>query len=166
ATGLDMGTEPLQVARLHALESALKINYIQSTVEDHAETHPEQYDVITCMEMLEHVPDPASIISACASLLKPGGVLFASTMTRTPQSWLLAIFMTEYVMKMLPRGTHDFNRFIRPSELLHWADQNELICDNISGFHYNPLSNHFSVNQRISANYILCLRKPMPQPNK
>lgn len=106
-TGLDMGTEPLQVARLHALETGVKLDYVQETVESHAEAHPQHYDVVTCMEMLEHVPDPASVIRACARLVKPGGHVFFSTINRNTKSWLMAVVGAEYILRMVPKGTHD-----------------------------------------------------------
>lgn len=117
-TGLDMGYEPLQVARLHALETGVKLEYVQETVENHAQQHPQHYDVVTCMEMLEHVPDPASVVRACAQLVKPGGHVFFSTINRNTKSWLMAVVGAEYLLKMVPKGTHDAKKFIRPSELI------------------------------------------------
>lgn len=122
-SGLDMGTEPLHIAHLHALESGLKIDYVQQTVEDHATQFAGQYDVVTCMEMLEHVPDPRSVVHACARLVKPGGEVFFSTINRNSKAWLLAIIGAEYVLRMLPRGTHDIKKFIRPGELIGWTDE-------------------------------------------
>ena len=119
-TGLDMGAEPLQVARLHALESGIQVDYVQETVEEHAAKHPQQYDVVTCMEMLEHVPDPQSVVHACARLVKPGGQVFFSTINRNGKAWLMAVVGAEYVMKMVPKGTHDVKKFIKPAELLGW----------------------------------------------
>ena len=120
-TGLDMGAEPLQVARLHALESGMNVTYVQETVESHAQANPQRYDVVTCMEMLEHVPDPASVVRACAQLVKPGGHVFFSPSTATPKR-LMAVIGAEYVLKMVPQGTHDHKKFIRPSELIGWVD--------------------------------------------
>ncbi|WP_297207594.1 bifunctional 2-polyprenyl-6-hydroxyphenol methylase/3-demethylubiquinol 3-O-methyltransferase UbiG [uncultured Pluralibacter sp.] len=154
-TGLDMGAEPLQVARLHALESGIKVEYVQETVEDHADAHPQQYDVVTCMEMLEHVPDPASVVRACALLVKPGGQVFFSTINRNPKAWLLAVFGAEYVMKMVPKGTHDVKKFIKPSELLGWVDDTVLREQHITGLHYNLLTNSFKLGPGVDVNYML-----------
>lgn len=154
-TGLDMGSEPLQVARLHALESGLQVNYLQQTVEEHAEAHSGQYDVVTCMEMLEHVPDPESIIQACARLVKPGGHVFFSTLNRNPKSFLLAIVGAEYLLRMVPKGTHDFNKFIRPSELLGWIDNTGLREQDLMGITFNPLLNQFSLRPDIDVNYMV-----------
>ncbi|NIF22963.1 bifunctional 2-polyprenyl-6-hydroxyphenol methylase/3-demethylubiquinol 3-O-methyltransferase UbiG [Candidatus Pantoea multigeneris] len=157
-TGLDMGAEPLQVARLHALESGVKLDYVQQTVEAHAEEHAGSYDVVTCMEMLEHVPDPGSVIRACARLVKPGGEVFFSTINRNPKAWLLLIFGAEYVMRMVPRGTHDVKKFIRPSEMLAWVDETPLREQHITGLHYNPLSNKFRLGPGVDVNYMLHTR--------
>lgn len=154
-TGLDMGAEPLQVARLHALESGIQVDYVQETVEDHADSHSGEYDVVTCMEMLEHVPDPASVVRACARLVKPGGHVFFSTINRNPKAWLLAVFGAEYVMKMVPKGTHDVKKFIKPSELLAWVDGTPLQEKHITGLHYNPLTNRFKLGPGVDVNYML-----------
>ncbi|WP_127956892.1 bifunctional 2-polyprenyl-6-hydroxyphenol methylase/3-demethylubiquinol 3-O-methyltransferase UbiG [Serratia microhaemolytica] len=154
-TGLDMGAEPLQVARLHALESGITVNYVQETVEQHAEIHPQQYDIVTCMEMLEHVPDPASVIRACAKLVKPGGHVFFSTLNRNRKAWLLAIIGAEYLLKMVPKGTHDYQKFIRPSELLGWLDSTALREQQMIGLHYNPLTDRFSLGKGVDVNYIV-----------
>ncbi|CNE14093.1 bifunctional 2-polyprenyl-6-hydroxyphenol methylase/3-demethylubiquinol 3-O-methyltransferase UbiG [Yersinia nurmii] len=154
-TGLDMGTEPLQVARLHALETDVKLDYVQETVESHAEAHPQQYDVVTCMEMLEHVPDPASVIRACARLVKPGGHVFFSTINRNTKSWLMAVVGAEFILKMVPKGTHDSKKFIRPSELIGWIDQTPLREKHIIGLHYNPLTDHFKLGRNVDVNYML-----------
>lgn len=154
-TGLDMGAEPLEVARLHALESGVSVNYVQQTVEDHAISHAAQYDVVTCMEMLEHVPDPRSVVLACAQLVKPGGEVFFSTINRNPKAWLLAVFGAEYVMRMVPRGTHDVKKFIRPAELLNWVDETPLREMGMIGLHYNPLTNQFRLGRGVDVNYMI-----------
>ncbi len=159
-TGIDMGKAPLSVARLHALENELEINYQQVTAEEFAENNPAHFDVVTCMEMLEHVPDPASIISACYKLVKPGGSVYFSTINRNPKSYLFAIVGAEYVMKMLPRGTHDYARFIKPSELDHWARQAELKLQDIKGISYNPFTSMFSQSQDVDINYMVRYTRP------
>ncbi|KGD82882.1 3-demethylubiquinone-9 3-methyltransferase [Pantoea sp. PNA 14-12] len=154
-TGLDMGAEPLEVARLHALESGVTLDYVQQTVEEHASQHAGQYDVVTCMEMLEHVPDPRSVVHACAQLVKPGGEVFFSTINRNPKAWLMAIFGAEYVLRMVPRGTHDVKKFIRPSELLGWVDETPLRERNMTGLHYNPLTDRFRLGKGVDVNYMI-----------
>ena len=160
-TGIDMGKAPLSVARLHALENELGIDYQQITAEEFAEKNPASFDVITCMEMLEHVPDPASIISACFKLVKPGGSVYFSTINRNPKSYLFAIVGAEYVMKMLPRGTHDYARFIKPSELDHWARSAELVLQDIKGISYNPFTSMFSQSQDVDINYMVHYTRPL-----
>ncbi|XTZ39675.1 bifunctional 2-polyprenyl-6-hydroxyphenol methylase/3-demethylubiquinol 3-O-methyltransferase UbiG [Salmonella enterica] len=154
-TGLDMGFEPLQVARLHALESGIQVDYVQETVEEHALKHPQLYDVVTCMEMLEHVPDPQSVVNACARLVKPGGHVFFSTINRNGKAWLMAIVGAEYVLRMVPKGTHDVKKFIKPAELLGWIDETELEEQHITGLHYNPLLNQFKLGPGVDVNYML-----------
>jgi len=154
-TGLDMGAEPLAVARLHAQESGVTLDYVQQTVEAHAEQYAGHYDVVTCMEMLEHVPDPRSVVHACAQLVKPGGEVFFSTLNRNPKAWLLAVFGAEYVLRMVPRGTHDVKKFIRPSELLSWVDETALRERHIIGLHYNPLTNRFRLAPGTDVNYMV-----------
>ncbi|KHN49887.1 bifunctional 2-polyprenyl-6-hydroxyphenol methylase/3-demethylubiquinol 3-O-methyltransferase UbiG [Pectobacterium fontis] len=157
-TGLDMGAEPLQVARLHALESGVTVNYVQETVEAHALAHPGLYDVVTCMEMLEHVPDPQSVVQACAKLVKPGGHVFFSTINRNAKAWMMAVIGAEYVLKMVPRGTHDIKKFIRPAELMRWVDDTALRERHITGLHYNPLTDHFKLGPNVDVNYMLHTR--------
>ena len=157
-TGLDMGAEPLEVARLHALESGVKVDYIQQTVEEHTEQYAGSYDVVTCMEMLEHVPDPRSVVLACAQLVKPGGDVFFSTLNRNAKSWLMAVVGAEYVLRMVPRGTHDAKKFIRPAELLHWVDETPLREKHIIGLHYNPLRDSFRLAPGVDVNYMLHTR--------
>ncbi|RYC47629.1 bifunctional 2-polyprenyl-6-hydroxyphenol methylase/3-demethylubiquinol 3-O-methyltransferase UbiG [Pectobacterium zantedeschiae] len=154
-TGLDMGAEPLQVARLHALESGVTVNYVQETVEAHANAHPGLYDVVTCMEMLEHVPDPQSVVQACAKLVKPGGHVFFSTINRNAKAWMMAVIGAEYVLKMVPRGTHDIKKFIRPAELMRWVDDTALRERHITGLHYNLLTDRFKLGPNVDVNYML-----------
>ncbi len=159
-TGLDMGKAPLSVARLHALESELEIDYQQITAEEFAENNAEKYDVVTCMEMLEHVPDPASVIEACCRLVKPGGSVYFSTINRNPKAYLFAIIGAEYLMKMLPRGTHDYTRFIKPSELDSWARTAGLTLNNLKGVSYNPFTGLFSQSQDVDVNYMVHYKRP------
>ncbi|WP_028022737.1 bifunctional 2-polyprenyl-6-hydroxyphenol methylase/3-demethylubiquinol 3-O-methyltransferase UbiG [Enterovibrio calviensis] len=160
-TGLDMGKEPLTVARLHALETGTSVSYIQTTAEEHADANPHTYDVVTCMEMLEHVPDPASVIAACARMVKPGGHVFFSTLNRNTKSWLFAIVGAEHVMKIVPKGTHDHNKFIRPSELLKMIDTTPLAEQHMTGLHYNPLTNQYWLSPRnVDVNYIVHTQCP------
>lgn len=158
-TGIDMSEAALSVAQLHLHESNLKVEYIHTTAEKMAAERPGQYDIVTCMEMLEHVPDPTSIIRACASLVKPGGNLFFSTLNRNIKSYLFAIVGAEYALKLLPKGTHDFSKFIRPSELDEWSRQAGLSAKEMMGIHYNPLTKKFRLNEDISVNYLVWLKK-------
>lgn len=158
-TGIDMGTEPLNVAKLHALEAGVKVNYLKTTAEDHAAEHHQHYDVVTCMEMLEHVPDPSSIISACAHMVKTDGLVFFSTLNKTIKSYLLAIIAAEKVMKLVPDGTHDHDKFIKPSTLISWAEQAGLKCIDAAGIHYNPLTENHKLIDSLDVNYILAFRK-------
>ncbi|MGF1762722.1 bifunctional 2-polyprenyl-6-hydroxyphenol methylase/3-demethylubiquinol 3-O-methyltransferase UbiG [Aliivibrio kagoshimensis] len=158
-TGLDMGKEPLTVARLHALETGTILDYIQSTAEEHAQQNPEQYDVITCMEMLEHVPDPASVIAACANMVKPGGHVFFSTLNRNVKSYLFAIVGAEKLLKLVPEGTHDHQKFIRPSEMLKMIDATPLSEQAITGLHYNPLTDTYKLGHSVDVNYIVHTNK-------
>lgn len=158
-TGIDMGEMPLNIAKLHALEAELTIDYQQITAEEKAEHSAGKYDVVTCMEMLEHVPDPVSIIKACAQLVKPGGDIFFSTLNRHPKAYLLAVLGAEYVMKMLPKGTHDYQRFIRPSEMANWCRQTGLEVSNLTGIIYNPFSKTFKLGKDIKVNYLMHCRR-------
>lgn len=158
--GVDMGHEPLQVARLHALEQNVKLDYQRITVEELAEQRPASFDVVTCMEMLEHVPDPASIVRACAKLAKPGGKLFFSTINRTKQSWLLMILAAEQVLKIVPKGTHDHAKFIRPAKLIRCCDSADLLTKQVKGVRYNPLTEHFKLSDDVSVNYQIFCEKP------
>ncbi len=158
-TGIDMGDEPLNVAKLHALESKINVNYLKITAEQHAQQHTEFYDAVTCMEMLEHVPDPASIVQACSQMVKPGGYVFFSTLNKTIKSYLLAIVAAEKVLKLVPDGTHDHQHFIRPSTLISWAESNDLKCIDAAGIHYNPLTENHKLIDSLDVNYILCCQK-------
>lgn len=160
-TGLDMGKEPLEVARLHALETGTQLTYVQSTVEQHAAENPERYDVVTCMEMLEHVPDPASVIASCAKLVKPGGQVFFSTLNRNLQSYLFAIVGAEKLLKIVPDGTHSHDKFIKPSELIRMIDKTDLIERGITGLLYNPLTDTYKLGNRVDVNYIVYTEKSL-----
>jgi len=157
--GLDMGTQPLDVARLHALEMKVDINYIQDTAESHRETHRETYDIVTCMEMLEHVPDPRSVVQACADMVKPGGYVFFSTINRNLRAYVETILGAEYILKMLPVGTHDHKKFIKPSELIFLAEQAELFCEDATGITFNPLTDTFTYTKSVDVNYMIATRK-------
>lgn len=158
-TGIDMGEAPLAVARLHQLESGVEVDYQQSTAEEMAELHPGRFDVVTCMEMLEHVPDPASVIRACATLVKPGGHVFFSTINRNPKSFLFAIVGAEYVLRLLPRGTHEYAKFVTPSELAAHCRAAGLAPCDITGLAYNPLTKAFALGGDAGVNYFLAARK-------
>ena len=154
-TGIDLGDKPLKVAQLHLLESGLAVEYRNITVEQLADEQPGQYDVVTCMEMLEHVPDPASVVNACARLLNPEGKCFFSTINRNPKSYLFAILGAEYVLNLLPRGTHDYARFITPAELARYCRRAELNTGHLIGMAYNPFTRIYSLVADTSVNYIL-----------
>ncbi len=160
-TGIDMGEAPLQVAKLHALESGVEVNYQRSTAEDFAGQHAGQYDIVTCLEMLEHVPSPASVIQACADLAKPGADLYFSTINRSPKAYAFAILGAEYLLKLLPKGTHEYSKFIRPSELASWIRAAGLELQHMTGMTYNPLTKNYRLNERdVSVNYLLHVKKP------
>ncbi|MCX4190394.1 bifunctional 2-polyprenyl-6-hydroxyphenol methylase/3-demethylubiquinol 3-O-methyltransferase UbiG [Methylophaga sp. OBS3] len=158
-TGIDMGQQALEIAQLHALEAGLKIDYQHTTAEAMAAEHAGEFDAVTCMEMLEHVPDPQAIIEACASLVKPGGDVYFSTLNRHPKAWLLAIVGAEYIANMLPKGTHDYARFIKPSELSKACRQAGLSVNAIAGISYNPLSRQYSLTKDVDVNYLLHCRR-------
>ncbi|MCF7984814.1 MAG: bifunctional 2-polyprenyl-6-hydroxyphenol methylase/3-demethylubiquinol 3-O-methyltransferase UbiG [Thiohalocapsa sp.] len=160
-TGIDMGEEPLKVAELHTLETGVEVQYRQVPVEQLAEERPESFDVVTCMEMLEHVPDPGSVIAACARLARPGGHVFFSTLNRNPKSYLFAIVGAEYVLGLLPKGTHDFERFIKPSELDAWVRRTELRMTDITGLTYNPLTQDYRLDPKdLDVNYLVTCTRP------
>jgi len=158
-TGIDMGEAPLSVAQLHKLESGVEVEYRQGTAEELASEHPEQFDVVTCLEMLEHVPDPASVIKACADMVKPGGHVFLSTLNRNPKSYLFAIIGAEYLLKMLPKGTHDYSKFIRPSELEGWVRQADLSVRELTGMSYNPFTKNYTLGYDVDVNYLMHCQK-------
>ena len=159
-TGIDMGEAPLAVARLHALESGVELTYEQITAEDKAAQRPGEFDVVTCMEMLEHVPDPASVVRACAQLVKNGGDVYFSTINRNPKAYAFAILGAEYILKLLPKGTHEYSKFIRPSELAQWLRAAGLELQAITGMTYNPLTKHYKLNPNdVSVNYLLHAKK-------
>jgi 2-polyprenyl-6-hydroxyphenyl methylase/3-demethylubiquinone-9 3-methyltransferase len=157
--GIDMGEAPLMVAELHCLESGVEVTYRRVPAEGLAEERPESFDVVTCMEMLEHVPDPASIVRACARLARPGGWVFFSTLNRNPKSYLLAIIGAEYLLGLLPKGTHDYAKFIRPSELDAWLRRAGLTLGDVTGLSYNPLTRTYSLGRDIDVNYLVACRK-------
>lgn len=159
-TGIDMGEAPLSVARLHALEVGVTMNYERITAEEKAEQCAGEFDIVTCMEMLEHVPDPASVVKACADLVKPNGDVYFSTINRNPKAYAFAILGAEYLLKMLPKGTHDYDKFIRPSELAQWLRAAGLELQNISGMTYNPITKHYKLDANdVSVNYLLHAKK-------
>jgi len=161
--GIDLATKSLRVAQLHALEAGTPdIQYREVPVEVLAEEMPASFDVVTCMEMLEHVPDPASVVRACAALVKPGGWVFFSTINRNAKAYALAIVGAEYVLNMLPKGTHEFAKFIRPSELVEQAQQAGLVVDSAKGLEHNPLTGRYWLSADTSVNYLLATRRPAP----
>jgi len=160
-TGIDMGEAPLAVAQLHGLESGIAVNYQRCTAEEMAEQQPETFDVVTCLEMLEHVPDPLSVIEACSRLVKPGGHLYFSTINRNPKSYLFAVVGAEYLLRMLPKGTHEYSKFIRPSELGIWIRDCGLELQDMTGLVYNPFSRRYRLDERdVDVNYMVYARKP------
>ncbi len=158
-TGIDMGEAPLAVARLHLLESGLEIDYRHASAEDFAAANPGGFSVITCLEMLEHVPDPLSVLRACHAMLEPGGHLFLSTINRNPKAYLLAILGAEYVLGLLPRGTHDYKKFIRPSELSAMARQAGFTLQKMTGMTYNPLTRKYRLESDVDVNYLMYLTR-------
>lgn len=161
-TGIDLAAKPLGVARLHALEAGVdNLDYREIATEALAAEQPGRFDVVTCMEMLEHVPDPSAVVKACAALVKPGGWVFFSTLNRNPKSFLFAIVGAEYVLGLLPRGTHEYARFIRPSELGRWCRASALVLQGSRGMEYNPLTRRYWLSSNTSVNYLLACRKPV-----
>ena len=158
-TGIDMGKTPLSVARLHQHESGLAIDYQQTTAEQVASEQPGSFDIVTCLEMLEHVPNPATSIAACAALVKDDGRVFFSTINRNPKAYLFAVIGAEYLLQLLPRGTHDYTKFIRPSEMEGWAREAGLQLTDLSGMSYNPLTREYTLGKDVSVNYLACFQK-------
>ncbi len=153
--GIDLGEKALKVAQLHKLESGANVDYRLVAVETLAQEQPQSFDVVTCMEMLEHVPDPSAVVQACARLVRPGGRVFFSTLNRNPKSYLFAVIGAEYVLNMLPKGTHEYGKFIKPSELSSWCRAAGLDVSGLAGMHYNPLSKRYSLGADVSVNYLL-----------
>jgi 2-polyprenyl-6-hydroxyphenyl methylase/3-demethylubiquinone-9 3-methyltransferase len=158
-TGIDLSEKPLKVAQLHLIESGLAVDYLGISAEEMAEKNPGSFDVVTCMELLEHVPEPASTIAACAKLLRPGGRAFFSTINRNPKAYLFAVIGAEYLLKMLPKGTHDYQRFLKPSELSRWCRDAGLEPLELKGMTYNPVTNVYRLGDDCSVNYSLCCAK-------
>jgi 2-polyprenyl-6-hydroxyphenyl methylase/3-demethylubiquinone-9 3-methyltransferase len=159
-TAIDMAEAPLAVARLHLLESGAEVDYRRTTAEALAEAEPGQYDIVTCLEMLEHVPDPSRIVRSCAELVRPGGHVFFSTINRNPKSFVFAIVGAEYILRLLPRGTHEYEKFIRPSELEEWARDAGLTLKTSIGLHYNPLTREYSLGPGLDVNYLMYYQRP------
>ena len=160
-TGIDMAPDGLNVARLHALEAGVNVDYQQSTAEDFAQRHAGEFELVTCMEMLEHVPDPASVVRACAELAAPGATLVFSTINKTAKAYLFAIVGAEYLLKLVPRGTHQFDKFIRPSVLMRYIEDAGLELVDATGLHFNPLNNSFKLGAGLDVNYFVVARKPV-----
>lgn len=158
-TGLDMACDAIEVARAHAHETGLNIHYVVDSLEHFAKTHREAFDMLTCLELIEHVPDPKSLVGTCASLVKPGGYLYFSTLNRTPKSFLYAILGAEYLLKLVPKGTHSYEHFIKPSELRCWARDAHLQFEALQGLEYHPLSQRFSLSDDVSVNYLMMFQR-------
>jgi len=159
-TGIDLADKPLKVAELHLLESRLKIDYRSRSAEDLAAERPGAFDVVTCMELLEHVPQPASLVAACARLARPGGQVFFSTINRNPKAYLFAVIGAEYLLRLLPKGTHDYERFVKPSELARWCRDAGLRAEELMGMTYNPITKAYKLGSDCDVNYLLrCIRE-------
>lgn len=160
-TGIDLSEKALKVADLHSLESGIPIRYEMISAEELAAREPGRFDVVTCMEMLEHVPDPAAIVRACATLVRPGGHVFFSTINRNPKAYLFAVIGAEYLLRMLPKGTHDYNKFITPAELAQFIRNSNMNVDSLKGMSYNPLTKMYSLNQDTDVNYLVACTRPV-----
>ena len=158
--GIDMAEAPLSVARLHQIESGIDVEYEATTAEELAEREPASYDIVTCLEMLEHVPSPADVVRSCAELARPGGHIFFSTINRNPKSFLFAIVGAEYVLRLLPAGTHEYQKFIRPSELDAWSRGAGLTLNTSIGLHYNPFTRDYTLGSNLDVNYLMHFRRP------
>ena len=160
-TGIDLGDANLTTAKLHALESGVKVDYQCIAVEDFAEQHAGEFDIVTCLEMLEHVPDPESIVRACAKLVKPGGKLFFSTINRNPKSYLMAVIGAEYILKLVPTGTHDYGKFIKPAELARWCRRVDIQQLDMTGLTYNPITKVYKLDSNdVDVNYMVACSRP------
>ena len=159
-TGIDMAEKPLAVARLHMIESGAEVDYLQCTAEELATQHAAEFDVVTCLEMLEHVPSPRAIVKACADLVRPGGDVFFSTINRNPKAFVFAIVGAEYLLRLLPKGTHEYDKFIRPSELDEWARAAGLELRESIGMHYNPLTREYWLGRNVDVNYLMHYHRP------
>lgn len=158
-TGIDMGEAPLSVAKLHLLESGEKVEYMQITAEELAEQRAGEFDIVTCLEMLEHVPQPSSVIAACSKLVKQSGTVYFSTINRNLKAWLMAIVGAEYILNLLPKGTHEYEKLIRPSELDQWCRQANLDIQKMIGLHYNPITQHYKLAKGVDVNYMVMSKK-------
>ena len=161
-TGIDMGQAPLAVAKLHLKESGLSVDYQHATAEEFSEIHPEGFDVVTCLELLEHVPDPSSVVLACKKLVKPGGHVFFATLNRNPKSFLFAIIAAEYILGLVRKGTHSYRKFIKPAELETWGETAGLTFQDLTGLHYNPFTGNYSMGGNTHVNYMMHFKKPDP----
>lgn len=159
-TGIDLSEKALKVADLHSLESGVQVQYEMISAEDLAVREPARYDIVTCMEMLEHVPDPAAIVRACATLVKPGGHVFFSTLNRNPKSYLFAVIGAEYLLRLLPKGTHDYMKFITPAELAQFIRNAGMQVNSLKGMTYNPVTRIYSLNQNTDVNYLIACTRP------
>jgi 2-polyprenyl-6-hydroxyphenyl methylase/3-demethylubiquinone-9 3-methyltransferase len=159
-TGIDAGMAPLTVAKRHLEESGLQINYQLATAEEYAVTHTDRFDVVTCLELLEHVPQPASVVEACKEMVKPGGDVFFATLNRNPKSYLFAIIGAEYILKLVRKGTHTYRKFVKPAELESWGTAANLRVQDLTGLHYNPLTKKYSMGGNTHVNYMMHFHRP------